>query len=91
MRNYIRWMRFVRRIRAQLPSFNPLTGQAIHWRVELKTRRRFNPISGMPTQIGLSTLRVRQETPSLIPADDKVYEFNRFTGRAIAVKNAVWR
>jgi len=89
LKKYLKYKRFIRKIRNQLPIRHPETGQWLNWDVELiRIGSKYNPMTGEEYG-GYLTLSITQHN-DYISVDDTVYRYN-WKKKRIEQTGARWR
>lgn len=93
IRKFIRYRKFIRKVKDQLPDYHPQFGSHLEWNVYLvKTVLSYDTKTGKPIYSEkLPKLVIRQRCPSAYARDLDVYGFNWKQRRLYTVPNKEWR
>jgi len=90
LRKCLRYKRFIRKIRNQLPIRHPETGMWLDWDINLvRIGSRYNSMTGEEIG-GHLTLCINQHCPGAILVDDIVYRYS-WKKKRIERTGAKWR
>jgi hypothetical protein len=90
MKNFLRWRKFVKRIRAELPKYHPDSGVELDWDIQIYYRHcKYNSNTGERIQ-GFPYLSLHQNKPRAIVVDPFVYRFNWKKKEIEQIQGARW-
>ena len=89
MKNFLKYHKFIKKVRAKLPKYHPESGIYLDWSISICSKKVYNSETGRPTQIGLSFLSINQCPPRYL-GDTHIYKFNWKTKQIELQRCARW-